>query len=40
MRRPLPEGPDGSGQSHYLARLATQPGLRVPVERLMMGDGA
>lgn len=38
LLRPLPEGPDGSGQSHYFARLATQPGLRVPVERLAHYD--
>lgn len=38
LLRTLPEGPDGSGQSHYFARLATQPGLRVPVERLAHYD--
>ena len=38
LLRPLPEGPDGSGQSHFFARLATQPDLRVAPEQLERYD--
>jgi len=38
LLRPLPEGPDGSGQSHFFRRLATQPELRIPQDRLEQYD--
>lgn len=34
LLRPLPEGPDGTGQSHFFGRLVTQPDLRIPRDRL------
>ncbi|MCL6431320.1 MAG: DEAD/DEAH box helicase family protein [Anaerolineae bacterium] len=38
LLRPMPEGPEGSGQSYFLARLVTQPGLRLPREDLERYD--
>ncbi|MCB0057330.1 MAG: hypothetical protein KDE45_09900, partial [Caldilineaceae bacterium] len=38
LLRPLPEGPDGSRQSNFFARLATQPDLRIPRDRLEQYD--
>lgn len=38
LLRPLPEGPDGSGQSYFFGRLATQPSLGIPVRRLERYD--
>ena len=38
LLRPLPEGPDGSGQSHFFGRLVTQPDLRIPRDRLEQYD--
>lgn len=38
LLRSLPEGPDGSGQSHFFARLVTQPDLRIPRDRLETYD--
>jgi len=34
LLRPIPEGPDRNGQSHFFGRLATQPDLLVPQDRL------
>jgi len=34
LLRPMPEGPDGNGQSHFFKRLATQPDLCVPPDKL------
>jgi len=38
LLRPLPEGPDGSGRSHFFGRLVTQPDLRIPRDRLERYD--
>lgn len=38
LLRPMPEGPEGSGQSYFLSRLATQPGLGLPREDLERYD--
>jgi len=38
LLRPMPEGPDGAGQSQFFRRLATQPGLGVVEERLAACD--
>jgi hypothetical protein len=38
LLRPLPEGPDGSGQSHFFGRLVTQSNLRIPRDRLEQYD--
>ncbi len=38
LLRPMPEGPDGSGQSHFLMRLATQPGLQIARDDLERYD--
>jgi len=35
---PLPEGPDGTGQSYFFGRLVTQPDLRIPSDRLEQYD--
>ena len=34
LLRPLPEGPDDTGQSYFFRRLATQRDLRIPLDRL------
>ncbi len=34
LLRPLPEGPDNSGQSHFFGRLVTQPNLQIDRSRL------
>jgi len=38
LLRPLPEGPDGGGCSHFLGRLVTQPNLKIQRDRLEMYD--
>jgi len=38
LLRPLPEGSDGTGQSYFFGRLVTQPGLRIPRDRLEQYD--
>lgn len=38
LLRPLPEGPDGSGQSHFFGRLVTQPGLQISRNQLEQYD--
>jgi len=38
LLRPLPEGPGGTGQSHFFARLATQPRLHIDHDRLELYD--
>ena len=38
LLRPMPEGPDGSGQSHFFGRLVTQPELRIPRDQLERYD--
>ncbi|NPV52166.1 MAG: DEAD/DEAH box helicase family protein [Firmicutes bacterium] len=38
LLRPLPEGPDGSGQSYFFSRLVTQPGLKLKREELEAYD--
>ena len=38
LLRPLPEGPGGTGQSHFFERLITQPDLRIPSARLEAYD--
>lgn len=38
LLRPLPEGPDSAGGSHFLSRLISQPGRHIPDDRLEQVD--
>ncbi len=38
LLRPMPEGPDSTGGSHFLPRLLSQPGRQIPDDRLAQYD--